>query len=192
MEPPVREIEFEHRVLVPEEVESVTRRAKERGAGFMRNAKWVRTGLLIVAAVVIAFTTQRLGVSLPTAACVFVGVLPVLWLASSLLGLLWGSRRLIRSLQRDMAEAAAKTLVVTVRLASRDDGLHIDRMGTRTLVPWSRVEAKVEGGALLLTARPEHAPSESYLVNPAVPGLADFITSLAGRTSELPAAPANR
>jgi len=78
-----QEVSFEHRIrksgAVPPSFSKVELKAARRHRSAAWKAKVWRWVFVIAGAAIVAFVTQRAGVSLPLALCPFFGVLPVLW-----------------------------------------------------------------------------------------------------------------
>lgn len=149
---PPPSVEFEHqRLAMPPSAAPLGRviDAKEL-PGYATRVRVVRAVVVVVGALAVAFATQRGGLSLTTALCVFVGVLPVLWIAGWLGGFLLSARRLAAqargaglAIEEFEAEVRRRTRTERVRLEVRDDGLFVERRGelengART-VPWREV-----------------------------------------------------
>lgn len=154
MEPsPPPSVEFEHQRLAPQASAAPLGRvidAKDL-PGYATRVRVVRAVVVVVGALAIAFATQRGGLPLTTALCVFVGVLPVLWLIGWFGGFLLSARKLasqargpVAALDELEADVRRRVRAERVRLEVRDDGLLIERRGevendTRTL-PWRQVQ----------------------------------------------------
>jgi hypothetical protein len=72
-----------------------------------RSVRFVRWAAMFGGAAIIAFLTHRSGLSLDGALCVFIGLLPILWITSWLAGLTFGARR-VATLARSAVEQAAE------------------------------------------------------------------------------------
>ncbi|MEW5740586.1 MAG: hypothetical protein AB1938_16780 [Myxococcota bacterium] len=136
--PPVISVEFEHRRFVPPAAPG-PRALKLLGPGgvpgLTRRIRIVRAVFVIAGALGIAFATERSGVALGAALCVFLGALPLLWVVGWLAGVLLTTRRLAVQTSKALegldlqAELAKHQRVERVRLELRDDGLWLERKG---------------------------------------------------------------
>lgn len=160
MEPsPPPSVEFEHQRLAPPSAAPLGRviDAKEL-PGYATRVRVARAVVVVVGALAVAFATQRGGLPLTTALCVFVGVLPVLWIAGWFGGFLLSARKLaaqakgaVAALGEIEADVRRRSRSERIRLEVREDGLWIDRRGelendART-VPWREVHFSRPGPA---------------------------------------------
>jgi hypothetical protein len=124
--------------------------------GLRRRMVAMRTLVLLLGSLGIAFTAQRSGLTLGGALCLFLGALPVLWVMGSFAGALFNARRLVasaESLQHSAStEGGRATEHVTLELgeahlrvlrvmgaSTRDDAFHVrdvkmHRLGTDVLI----------------------------------------------------------
>lgn len=148
--PPVIAVEFEHRrFVVPEGPGPAIQVLGPGGVpGLTKRIKVVRAAIVALGALGIAFATQRAGVSLGSALCVFLGVLPVLWIAGWLAGVVFTTRRLAVKTSKALqgmdlqAELSKHQRVERVRLELREDALWLERRGVEDesrSVAWGQV-----------------------------------------------------
>ncbi|MEW6435294.1 MAG: hypothetical protein AB1730_27690 [Myxococcota bacterium] len=160
---PPPSVEFEHQRLAPPPAAPLGRVIDAKDLpGYATRVRVVRAVVVVVGALAVAFATQRGGLPLPTALCVFAGVLPVLWIAGWFGGFVLSARRLaaqargaVAALGESEADVRRRAHAERVRLEVRDDGLLIERRGelenvART-VPWREVRFSRPGpgGAIL-------------------------------------------
>lgn len=161
MEPsPPPSVEFEHQRLAPPSSAAPLGRvidAKDL-PGYATRVRVVRAVVVVAGALAVAFATQRGGLPLTTALCVFVGVLPVLWIAGWFGGFLLSARKLaaqakgaVAALDELEADVRRRSRSERIRLEVRDDGLFVERRGelendART-VPWRDVHFSRPGPA---------------------------------------------
>lgn len=85
-----QEVSFEHRIRKAGAVPPSFAKVELGAARLVRSASWKakiwRWVFVVVGAAIVAFVTQRSGLSLPLALCPFFGVLPVLWVGGWLFG----------------------------------------------------------------------------------------------------------
>ncbi len=149
MESPPLEIEFEHRRLkpgvvppslspAPGQLESLNRHTKRR-------AQLWRALFVVGGAAAIAWATQRAGIGLSEATCLFLGTLPVLWVSGWLFGFLFHGYRSAKRLRLSMGsqqwqkelEAASET--EHIKLSVSAEGLRLTRNQHVELIDWKRL-----------------------------------------------------
>lgn len=150
--PHVPSVEFEHRRFVPPVAGVALPRAVDAASlpGYVTRVRVVRAVVVLLGALAIALATQRAGVGLSAALCVFLGLLPVLWIAGWLGGFALTARRFVAQAKQGVqgldlqAELARHTRSERVRLEVHAEGLRVVRRGaadqddTHTW-PWQQV-----------------------------------------------------
>jgi len=108
-------------------------------------ARITRGIFVVIGAAAIAFITQRAGISLGGALCLFLVALPSLWVGGWLFGFLFSARRVAKKFARDMGssswqgELAAVTMLEKVKLSADAPGLEVTRTEGTQLVDWKTV-----------------------------------------------------
>jgi hypothetical protein len=182
--PPLPSVEFERRRLAPAPSANGLHVVMGGPAAtrFTRRLHGVRAAVVVLGALAVAFVTQRLGVGLGGALCAFLGVLPILWGAGWLFGLLVSARRLAADVSQHGAAlptvegASPRWHLERVRLEVRDEGLRLERRGElgdgASTIAWRDVRFTRPGpdGALLGLGADEvlEVPASAF------PALADF------------------
>lgn len=144
------EIRFEHRRLKPGVVPASLKRAHDRApqlrARLMRRMNVWRMGITVVGAGLIAYATQKMGIELPYAMCLFFGALPVLWLGGLMIGFVFSARKVaVEELDTRVGstqwkqELEAATTTEQVRLSLASGGLELERDGVKSFTPWARL-----------------------------------------------------
>lgn len=156
MENAPQEVEFEHRRLKPGALPHAIGPAGLKG--LLVRTRLIRAGIVLLGAAGIAFATQRAGVELGGALCLFFAAMPILWVGGWLIGFLSQARRAARKLSQTVGstqwqhELAAATELEKVKLALVDTGLSVTRNDATLLVGWQRVRIERVGpGALAVT-----------------------------------------
>jgi hypothetical protein len=171
------EVEFEHRRLPPGAAAFAPAQARVTTlkARIGRGAQLSRALVVVGGAAGIAWATQRAGLALPGALCLFFGALPVLWVGGWLLGFLFQARRTAKQLSSEYGSmdwqqaAATATVPERVKLGVSDEGLEVTREGSRELIAWGRVSmnrAWPTGLVLFYGATEGSAPLPDGLVVP--------------------------
>jgi hypothetical protein len=162
--PPTLSVEFEHprRMLDLPQAPALEVTDARSLPGFMSRVRVARAVVVVSGALVTAFATQRSGLPLAGATCVFVGMLPVLWFAGWLGGFLWWARRTVRQAGEAAVQAGDVAVSLArqrahrerVRLEVRDDGLLVARRfeqeADERTVPWPGVHLTRPGPAAAL------------------------------------------
>ncbi len=122
----------------------------------MKRARAWRALFVVAGALAIAFGTQRAGIELPSALCLFFGALPVLWVGGWLFGFLFHARRAAKDVATTVGstqwqgELAAATVVEKVKVAMSSLGLHLTRDEASQVVGWGRVRMERVGPEALV------------------------------------------
>lgn len=111
----------------------------------------VRGAFLVLAAVGVAFVTQRAGQGLWASVGVFVFMLPCLWVVGALLGLL----ALVPRARAEAVARAERGGTEQVRLRLLDEGLQVTREGRERQVPYALVRVERLPTQVQLTLGPE-------------------------------------
>jgi hypothetical protein len=90
-----------------------------------RSVRFVRWGAMFGGAALIAFLTHRSGLSLDGALCVFIGLLPVLWIVSWLVGLTFGARRAATLARSAVEQAGAQGPIVRIEKLAQHVALNV-------------------------------------------------------------------
>jgi hypothetical protein len=153
-------VEFEHRHLEPGSLQvtvgskPVPASLARQLAGRLRLTQWA---VLVCGAAAVAFATERAGVSLSGALCIFAGALPVLWVVGGLGGALLHLRRTARQVSSQLGSTAWQREVEAATRRERmtfevlETGLQVTREGRApSLVGYQRVGMQRLGGEQLM------------------------------------------
>jgi hypothetical protein len=153
-------VEFEHRLVAPGPLQvtlgsrPVPEPLARQLAGRIRVTRWV---VLLAGAAAVAYATQRSGVSLWGALCIFGGALPVLWVAGWLTGAGLHMRRTVKQFEAQLDSGALQGQVEAggekehVAFELLEGGLQVTRAGrSPTLVGFQRVGMQRLGPEVLV------------------------------------------
>jgi hypothetical protein len=118
---------------------------RERMRSLLTRARVTRGVFVVLGAATIAFTTQKAGIGLEGALCLFLFALPALWVGGWLLGFLFSARRAAKKFSQEMGssawqgELAATTMIEKVKLSADAPGLEVTRTEGTQLVRWNSV-----------------------------------------------------
>ncbi len=165
-------MEFETRRLTPAALEAPLRGTRARLTSLLARARLVRVVVVVLGAAAIAFFTQRVGIELTGALCLFLVALPVLWVGGWLLGFFSSARRAARQAVREEGSGRWQvalehaTITEKVKLSAASGGLLVTRSDGAQLVPWREVRIeRVNPGALAVyLASQSLAMNEGLLV----------------------------
>ncbi len=138
----------------------------------LSKARITRGIFVVIGAAAIAFITQRAGISLGGALCLFLVALPALWVGGWLFGFLFSARRAAKRFARDVGssgwqnELAAVTMLEKVKLSADAPGLEVTRTEGTQLVQWKMVRIeRVDADTLAVSLGLEDlALNESLMV----------------------------
>ncbi len=163
MEPSQHEVEFEQRRLKPGALPQSLTPGKERFKGLLVRARLMRAAFVVVGAASIAFATQRAGIPLGGALCLFFVALPVLWVGGWIFGFLFQARRAARKLTQHVGstkwqdELAAATVVERIKLSVNELGLSVTNSDGTQLIGWNRVRIeRLAAGSLAVFFHTQH------------------------------------
>ncbi len=122
----VRRVEFQHQRLHGDGLQVSLPGAANLAVGLRRRIVAVRSVVLLLGSLGLAFATQRSGLSLGGALCLFLGTLPVLWVMGSFAGALLNARRMVASAERLQGSATRSIEHVTLELT--DTHLRVRRV----------------------------------------------------------------
>lgn len=166
------QVEFEHRRLKPGALPPSLAAPQERVRSLVTRARLTRAVFVVLGAAAIAFVTQRAGIGLNGALCLFLFALPALWVGGWLLGFLFSARRAVKTLSREMGstawqgELAATTMLEKVKLSADARGLEVTRSEGTQMVRWRAVRIeRVDPETLAVSlGAEEFALNESLMV----------------------------
>lgn len=166
------QVEFEHRRLKPGALPPSLAAPRERMRALLTRARLTRGVFVVLGAAAIAFFTQRAGIGLEGALCLFLFALPALWVGGWLLGFLFSARRAARKVAEAVGssawqgELAAATMLEKVKLSADAPGLEVTRAEGTQLVRWSSVRIERVGPETLAVSlgAEELALNESLMV----------------------------
>ncbi|MGV3624236.1 MAG: hypothetical protein ACO1OB_25685 [Archangium sp.] len=160
----MHEVEFEQRRLDPGVIAQSIPPAQEGMKRLLNRARIVRAVIVLLGAASIAFGTQRAGIPLGGALCLFFGALPVLWIGGWLIGFITQARRAARKLNANVgssewqAKLKAATTIEKVKLSFNESGITVTRHETTKLTGWNRVRIeRINAGELAIHYQPEFA-----------------------------------
>lgn len=158
------EVEFEQRRLDPGAIAQTLPPAREGMKRLLDRARVVRAVIVLVGAAALAFGTQRAGIPLGGALCLFFAALPVLWVGGWLVGFFTQAKRAARKLSSDVGSSAwqeklkAATTIEKVKLSFNESGLTVTRHGEERLTGWNRVRIeRINAGELAIHYHPAFA-----------------------------------
>jgi hypothetical protein len=167
-------VEFEHRHLAPGPLQvtlgsrPVPEPLARQLAGRIRVTRWL---VLLAGAAAVAFATQRAGVSLSGALCIFAGALPVLWVGGWLTGAGLHMRRTVKQFEAQLDAGAPPAQVSEaggehVAFELLEGGLQVTRAGRApALVGFQRVGMQRLGPEVLVVTvegEPFHVPRAAF------------------------------
>jgi hypothetical protein len=160
----VRRVEFEHRWRHPDALGAAAPVRSGRGL------RWVIVALFLVGT---AFVTQRLGLQLQSALCLFLGLLPFAWLAGSMVNGVF----IFRSGRHDLTLEVGAPRVERLTMEVTEGGLRLTSTTRTQEAPWSTVKMGRDHEKLfvqLAPAVPQHLPETFTVPERAFASPADF------------------